>query len=153
MAGLRQAERQRLHGLDGDACDSARIGHDARRDVDGNDGLPARVHRLDQAQHGLLELAMNPRAEDAVDDDVRKAQADIQAVPGAVARELIDLNAHLFVRRAVFRRRDRQVLRIANEEDFDARAVIDEMACRRKCIAAIVARAREHDDAPAVRLP
>ena len=128
VAGLAAEEGHRMAGVDRRAHHRAgRAVHPARQ-IDGDHRGAARVHRLDHGARQTLDLAVEPGAEQCVDDDVAVGERD---------------RGRLLERSAPALGRQRSIALeppfLADEADADGIAALGQKARGDKAVAAVVA--------------
>ena len=139
VATLLAKERDSLCGLHRNSHDHPGRTVDPARQVNGNDRRSLRVHALDHGARKSFDRPIESGTEQGVDDDLR-----------AVKSRRI---CHGRGPGPLFRRACRIALepsRLADQQNLDPVAALDEQPCRHKSVAAIVARAG-HNDGPAPR--
>ena len=137
VSRLAAEERDALARLHRDAHHGAARTVDAARQIDRDDRRAARVHRVDQCARLAFDRAIEPGAEQRIDDDAR---AFHRFGHGRLDRSLPELGG---LRGVALQGRH-----VAQQQQAHRIAALREHACRHEAVAAIVARP-SHDDAPA----
>ncbi|GCC44380.1 hypothetical protein chiPu_0028541 [Chiloscyllium punctatum] len=137
MRGLLAEEGDGFGRLHGGPHDSARCAVDAARQIDRQHRRTAGVDRIDHLQRVALHRAIEPGAEQRVDDQRRLAE-----------RLRVERQHRIFPALRRQRRIALQAVALAKQDHRDLAAARGELGGGDKAIAAIVAAAGDHDDRP-----
>ena len=124
----------------------ASIGLDTTRHINGKCLSVASIDAADDTLHLFLQCACKSRAEDAVDDKIRKAQGHAEAVKVVIIIQGVDKRVHLLQDAKHNFRRCLDMVAIPCKKHLDIRPCVQKVARGTECIAAIIPAACNDND-------
>ena len=147
-AGFRIRERGGDRSLHRGAERHAAIGVEARRNVDREDRLACGVHHRHDRLRPLVEIAVEPRAEEPVDEDARAARGLGESAEPLAAVERPHSPTGALPAQAVLLRIPGEVGFTRREKHFDPDPAPVEEPRHHERVAAVVPLAGDNDDTP-----